>query len=37
MVKFYLRKINAEEMTLDDVPQLWYNKVKAELDKAGEE
>lgn len=33
MVKFYLRKIKAGEMTIDEVPSLWRAKVQAELDK----
>lgn len=39
MVQFYLRKIKAEEMTVEEVPTLWKKKVQAELDKenVGEE
>ena len=33
MVKLYLKKIKAGEMTIDDVPALWRNKVKIELEK----
>ena len=33
MVKLYIKKIKAGEMTIDDVPALWRNKVKIELEK----
>lgn len=33
MVKFYVRKIKNVEMTLEEVPTLWRDKVKAELEK----
>ena len=33
MVKLYVKKIKAGEMTIDDVPALWRNKVKIELEK----
>lgn len=33
MVKFYLRKVLAEEMILEEVPSLWIAKVKKELAK----
>ena len=35
MIKFYLRKINNGEITIDDVPSLWRAKVQAELDALG--
>ena len=35
MVKFYLRKILNEEMTLEEVPSLWRKKVEKELEKEG--
>jgi hypothetical protein len=31
MAKLYLRKINNNEMTLEDVPQLWRAEVEALL------
>jgi len=33
MVKLYVRKIKAGEMTLEEVPVLWRDKVEAELAK----
>ena len=33
MVKLYVKKIKAGEMTIDDVPVLWRDKVKIELEK----
>ena len=33
MVKLYVKKIKAGEMAIDDVPALWRNKVKIELEK----
>lgn len=32
MVKLYLRKINEGYMTIDEVPVLWREKVKKELE-----
>ena len=31
MVNFYVRKIKAEEMTLEEVPSLWRSKVEKAL------
>lgn len=36
MVKFYVRKIKNNEMTLEEVPELWRAKVAAALEKEGE-
>ena len=33
MVSFYVNRIKTEKMTLDDVPQKWYELVKLELEK----
>lgn len=33
MVKLYLKKIKNNEMTIEDVPALWRNKVEKELEK----
>lgn len=33
MVKLYVRKIKAGEMTIDEVPARWLEAVKAELTK----
>lgn len=33
MVKLYVRKIKAGEMTLEEVPVLWRDKVETELAK----
>lgn len=33
MVALYLKRINNGLMTIDEVPQLWKDKVQAELDK----
>lgn len=33
MVKIYVRKILAGEMTLDDVPERWREKVREALDQ----
>jgi len=33
MVKFYLRKIKSGDITIDEVPSLWRNKVIKELEK----
>ena len=33
MVKLYVKKIKAGEMTIDDVPILWRTSVQAELEK----
>ncbi len=33
MVKIYVRRIQAGLMTLEDVPEYWREKVKAELEK----
>ncbi len=32
MAKLYLRKIIAEEMTIDDVPERWREEVQVLLD-----
>ena len=32
MAKLYLRKIMAEEMTIDDVPERWREEVQVLLD-----
>lgn len=32
MVKLYLRKINEGRMTIDDVPPLWREKVRKEME-----
>lgn len=32
MVKLYLRKINEGKMTVDDVPLLWREKVRKEIE-----
>lgn len=35
MVKFYVRRILADKkMTIDDVPERWREKVRAEIEKA---
>lgn len=34
MAKIYLRKILADEMTIDDVPLRWRDEVRAMLDGA---
>lgn len=33
MVKLYVRKIKAGEMTIEQVPYFWREQVKAELEK----
>lgn len=33
MVKLYVRKIKAGEMTLEQVPARWLEEVKAELER----
>lgn len=33
MVKWYVRQIKINRMTLEDVPKRWYDKVKEELEK----
>lgn len=33
MVKLYLKKIKNNEMTIEDVPSLWREKVRQELEK----
>lgn len=33
MAKLYLRKIIAEEMTIDDVPERWREEVQSLLDE----
>lgn len=35
MVKIYVRWIKAGKMTLDEVPERWHEKVKAELEAEG--
>lgn len=32
MVKLYLRKINEGKITIDDVPLLWREKVRKEME-----
>ena len=32
MVKLYLRKINEGKITIDDVPLLWREKVRKEIE-----
>lgn len=35
MVKFYVRRILVDKkMTIDDVPERWHEKVRAEIEKA---
>ena len=36
MVKFYVARILAGKMTLDDVPTRWYDAVKAALEERDE-
>lgn len=36
MVKFYVSKIQAGTITIEDVPKLWRKKVEAELVKEQE-
>ena len=33
MVKLYIRYINLEKITIDDIPELWKDKVQEELKK----
>jgi hypothetical protein len=33
MVNFYVHRIKAGKMKLEDVPARWYEAVKAELEK----
>ncbi len=33
MVKIYVRKIKAGQMTLDDVPARWHDAVEAALEE----
>ena len=33
MVKWYVRQIQMNRMTLEDVPKRWYDNVKEELEK----
>lgn len=33
MVTLYVKRINNGLMTIEEVPQLWKDKVQAELDK----
>lgn len=33
MIKLYVRKIKAGEMTLEQVPTFWREEVKKELEK----
>lgn len=33
MVNFYVRRIKANKMTLEDVPARWYEAVKAALEE----
>ncbi|MDY4651157.1 MAG: CD1375 family protein [Atopobiaceae bacterium] len=32
MVKWYVKRIRAGKMTLDEVPALWHDKVKAAME-----
>ena len=34
MVNYYVRKIEAGELTIDDVPKLWKSKVEEALKSA---
>jgi len=34
MVKIYVKKIKAEQMTLDEVPTKWREAVRRELENA---
>lgn len=36
MVKIYVRRIKAGEMTIDDVPLRWREAVREVLDNTGE-
>ena len=33
MVNFYVKRIRAGKMTLEEVPQRWHDAVEAELNK----
>lgn len=33
MVNFYVKRIKAGKMSLEDVPQRWHDAVKKELEK----
>lgn len=33
MIRFYLHRIGNGVMTLEEVPSLWHEKVKKELEK----
>ena len=35
MVKIYVRRIKAGLMTLEDVPEIWREKVKQMLEREG--
>ncbi len=35
MVKWYVYRIKAGKMELEDVPEKWHDKVAEELQKAG--
>ena len=35
MAKIYVRRIKEELMTLDDVPEIWREKVKKLLEQEG--
>lgn len=35
MAKIYARRINAGIMTIDDVPEIWREKVKQLLEQEG--
>lgn len=37
MVNFYVRRIKAGKMTLEDVPPRWYEAVKAALEEEEDE
>ena len=32
MVEIYVKRIKENKMTIEDVPQLWREKVKAKID-----
>ncbi len=37
MVNFYVRRIKAGKMTLEEVPPRWYEAVRAALEEDGSE
>lgn len=36
MVNFYVKKISREQITIEDIPAHWKEKVQTELDKLKE-